>query len=1257
MKRRLICVLLAVCMVIAIMPANAFALSPSGNIARYFYSQLRPTAKVFYDAMVKMEADGSFKTGNASVELTSSVGQDVLAGQVNGSVDLLSEFGAARDAYIMDNPSVFYVDFSALSIRITGDQSGYHLYMGPGKYDNYYTAGFTSETQVNAAIAIYNTALDQLVAKASGLTDPAAIVTVIHDEIAKSVTYRDELTLFEMQKSDSIGTIRTAYGALINHEGVCESYTRAFKAAMDRLGIPCVMIMGVYTHGENDYEQHIWDAVEIDGEWYGVDVTMDDPINKKTQTTNTTGLDGYENHEYLLVGEAKLSVHHKVSNVMSESNFAFGYPIMNMENEAAEGFSDPNAPLQVMFDVTQFEGTDAGTYYVSYLGMNDLEMKQQGYYLLMKTKIWDTASRSWEPSEWFYVDTTLYEAIGHEVYNGLSCTVFPMPHIEYIEFGVTDIQPSTTVVAGVTIPDFYFHGDPMILLADSGMQKNKYGSYRAAPYALKVTPYTNMAMMIDGTTHHVTAEFDDILVTQEVYDKYCDPSLGSSLPPEDEYLKAIQTATVQDISLSVKVTDRGVGSQSGTREGDYSYLTSGLKMYHTVPTDGSKPYTTVEFDFTPSEMWADDNVYYDFYIDGVVGAWSGKAANSFGFGCSHPCAICCYRKQGFDYNCFAKPQILTDGDLSVGDIIENAEGTPFEKQLKSRLMLVVSDANKKDEHTMTDLIDQKTSDTVLSSSSYNINLTLCRKQLSELKDGMSIRVTCGFPVGYGPEDAGVEFKAYHYIKDADGNITDIETIPCTVTPYGLLIEVRSFSPFTIAAVAADPAKIDTAKSVVLVANEGGSITVNGQKASTVSLKPGESLTYTVTPDAGYKVDTVEISGAAASAQGNTYTIKYEDITDAHSAVVNAKFIAIAATVNEVGEAVVQKAAAPAQFDITTSSSTVGEGGSFTLSVLNPNPAYTYRWYRESVLRTIDNAHMIGTGENLTVTGAHSSHSGTYYCKAVAIAGASMAETVSAKALAINVISGPVSQHTHEFKSAVSDGETGHHLVCDYIYPDGTRCGAASEITHHTFTDGKCTVCGFVSSSSVNPDPPEPGHTHEYTYFADGEAGHYGVCQHIDGNTVCGERTATVAHSFVNGVCTVCGYEEKVTPGHTHAYTYYASGDVGHYGVCACGEKTAITAHSFVNGVCSVCGYKITQSNPLPTNPGHVHSTVTSHDDENHYLFCPGCGTVTFTQPHSFDQNGKCTYCGYVRADLAGDPVEVDTPQEGKRCAECDEVVG
>ena len=67
------------------------------------------------------------------------------------------------------------------------------------------------------------------------------------------------------------------YGFLIDGKGICLGYTTTFQLFMDLLGIPCLTVEGTAYSGMED---HAWNQVQLDGEWYCVDVTWDDPVTR-----------------------------------------------------------------------------------------------------------------------------------------------------------------------------------------------------------------------------------------------------------------------------------------------------------------------------------------------------------------------------------------------------------------------------------------------------------------------------------------------------------------------------------------------------------------------------------------------------------------------------------------------------------------------------------------------------------------------------------------------------------------------------------------------------------------------------------------------------------------------------------------------------------------------------------------------------------------------------------------------------------------
>lgn len=84
-----------------------------------------------------------------------------------------------------------------------------------------------------------------------------------------------------------------AEGVLVYGYGVCESYMEAYMQLLDAVGISNHPVYGV---AGNEY--HTWNLVQLDGEWYHIDPTWDDPIG------------GQENHNYFGLTDEMISEDH-----------------------------------------------------------------------------------------------------------------------------------------------------------------------------------------------------------------------------------------------------------------------------------------------------------------------------------------------------------------------------------------------------------------------------------------------------------------------------------------------------------------------------------------------------------------------------------------------------------------------------------------------------------------------------------------------------------------------------------------------------------------------------------------------------------------------------------------------------------------------------------------------------------------------------------------------------------------------------------
>ena len=495
----------------------------------------------------------SSNSGNSTYFYDQLKGSDYQ--QFYRAMEQMAVYGAARDAFTGDHPEIFYVDFSALSIRIKTYSNGeYHLYLGKGRRENYWTESFQSAEEVTKAIADYNTAFDTAYNSLTGSTD-AEFVESAHDYVTKNTSYRLENKFAEGDTAQYL--IRTAYGSLVNHKAVCEGYARLFKAFMDKRGIPCILVQGAYRPDAESYELHMWTYVEIDGAWYAVDPTIDDPTNSKKRA-DEVGIDGYENHEYLLKGDNKMAVKYAPSGIRSESNYAFTYPELSYDNYGNEVVYNSNGLMVEFEEGTQEDGEKCGVFRVSYKGMGLYEAREAGYYIMYDCLVEKggitSMSRSASKNDPSYEKLVAEAPIGDMMWTGMKYIgmgipelqgvtpdvfnndgeaensdfyttpdhlVLKLPQTPYVKFAVTRVKPgmyaTSEETGGAPIYDGDYYGTPDELFATSDAIFNKNGMYKAPPYPTEVSPTLTSALLIDDGKRTISAKFDKTMHIDEAY--------------------------------------------------------------------------------------------------------------------------------------------------------------------------------------------------------------------------------------------------------------------------------------------------------------------------------------------------------------------------------------------------------------------------------------------------------------------------------------------------------------------------------------------------------------------------------------------------------------------------------------------------------------------------------------------------------------------------------------------------------------------
>ena len=121
----------------------------------------------------------------------------------------------------------------------------------------------------------YNNTLDDVIFKA----ETKAALSTVKDgmsDLQKAIVLHDYLAVnceYDETESEN-GTLPqesySAYGALVNRTAVCQGYALAYKYLLNQAGIECYMVTSYVM-------EHVWNLVKLDGQYYQVDVTWDDP--------------------------------------------------------------------------------------------------------------------------------------------------------------------------------------------------------------------------------------------------------------------------------------------------------------------------------------------------------------------------------------------------------------------------------------------------------------------------------------------------------------------------------------------------------------------------------------------------------------------------------------------------------------------------------------------------------------------------------------------------------------------------------------------------------------------------------------------------------------------------------------------------------------------------------------------------------------------------------------------------------------------
>ena len=320
----------------------------------------------------------------------------------------------------------------------------YKVVLRIGRSENYFVEGFADTQQVERAEKEQDARISEIVKGAKGNSSSVREqVAYVYNAIIDNTEYRLDTNC----DAGNAGHVRTSYGALVKGQSLCEGYARAVKTVLDAMGINSVLVQGNYRAPDGSDNLHMWNYVQIDGKWYGVDATAGD------------GMKGtVDSGRYLLADRSVMDANHKPDGIMSGSGFRFTYPQLSGPEGGSEGEEpepdtgntdgdtdedgyekrfDKEGLLVQYRNGTESEGA-VGVFKVSYKGMGyQNAVDREGVYMLARFYQYMPGTGEYEVGSWGYADPKPFMMPQHA-----DALLLANGNSRYIEFAVTKKAPA-----------------------------------------------------------------------------------------------------------------------------------------------------------------------------------------------------------------------------------------------------------------------------------------------------------------------------------------------------------------------------------------------------------------------------------------------------------------------------------------------------------------------------------------------------------------------------------------------------------------------------------------------------------------------------------------------------------------------------------------------------------------------------------------------------------------------------------------------
>ncbi len=287
------------------------------------------------------------------------------------------------------------------------------------------------ESEYNAMTAL----MDEAVAEVNDDWSDAEKALYIHEWMADEYDYDYN----EYATSDENYLRHTAYGLLKRDIGVCEGYAWLYTLLLNRVGVESTMVTSINLN-------HAWNMLEINGDWYHVDVTWDDVF---------AGHPGHLQHTSFLKSEAAMvtSGHHTTDWTFVTEEAANGLADSTKYDDAF--WTESNITVRPCTDGTWLMMTSAPMDPTNASFLKCTFNPEDGSYTSESLM---TLSERWlsfeDPSMYYNTTYIVPEMYNGDLYYVTSSSVFAIRNgIVVWLFNLTDEQKEQGYIYGMKIDD------------------------------------------------------------------------------------------------------------------------------------------------------------------------------------------------------------------------------------------------------------------------------------------------------------------------------------------------------------------------------------------------------------------------------------------------------------------------------------------------------------------------------------------------------------------------------------------------------------------------------------------------------------------------------------------------------------------------------------------------------------------------------------------------------------------------------------